>query len=306
MMLRIHAICLALNEEPFIEELLKSLYAFCCGISVLSQYDRDWYGKPIEPDLTAQIVLNFPDPEGKIHFVVRRHRDEAAARNQEMLAFNDRFSRRIFPFAGSKKEIAELYKTPDYFLIVDADEIYDVDTLGNIIEYLETKRPRGMRVRGYNYVRTWNRRVPSEVVDFKHFGFIKPGVLFQMNRMVSLKEMSLARLFSRLKLPNFAPSLYGFIDCPEEIGFFHHACWLGDNERLKRKVTISGHPQNWDISFANWVDSLKSTFIPTNELPRNIRQGNWPKHFFEECIETIDSEIPSEAKDKYHASSDCP
>jgi hypothetical protein len=297
MSLRIHAICLALNEEPFIEELLKPLYPFCSGMSVITQYDRDWYWKPIQPDKTAQLVLNFPDPEGKIHFVVRRHRDEAVARNQEMLAVRNSSTKRIVPFSDSKEKIKEFYSAPDYFLIVDADEIYDVDTLGNIIDYLKSKKPRGMRVRGYNYVRTWNRRVPSEIVDFNHFGFIKPSVLFQVRRIVSLKEMSLARLFSRLKLPNFAPGLYGFIDCPPEVGFFHHGCWLGDTERLKKKVAISSHPQTWDLGFADWVDSMKTVFIPTSDLPSNIREGNWPSHFFEPSTEAQVSEISHRSKD---------
>ena len=41
MSLRIHAIVLALNEEVFIANQLNTLYPFCCGISVITQYDRD-------------------------------------------------------------------------------------------------------------------------------------------------------------------------------------------------------------------------------------------------------------------------
>lgn len=282
MSLRVHAICLALNEETFITEVLKSLYPFCSGISVISQYDRDWYGKPVQPDKTAQVILDFPDPESKVHFVVRRNIDEAATRNQEMLALQNRCAQHIIPHGGgSKEDILQYHSSPDYFLIVDADEIYDVGTIGDIIDYLASKKPRGMRILGHNYVRTWNRRVPAEVIRFQHFGFIKPGVLFEMNRIVSMNEMRLIRLFSRLRLPNFASSLYGFIDCPPEVGVFHHACWIGDNERLKRKVTISSHAQTWDSSFVEWVDSLKAVFIPTDELPHNIREGNWPSQFFE-------------------------
>jgi len=282
MSLKIHVICLALNEELFIAEVLKPLYPFCSGISVISQYDRDWYGKPIHPDKTASIVLDYPDPEGKIHFIVRRNIDEAATRNQEMLALQNRCARTITPHGGgTKEEVLEYHSAPDYFLIVDADEIYDINTLGNIIDYLDLKRPQGMRVLGYNYVRTWNRRVPSEVVHFQHFGFIKPGILFDMNRVVSLNEQRLIRLCAKLKLPNIASRLYGFIDCPEEVGVFHHACWIGDNERLRKKVTVSSHAQTWDVSFAEWVDSLKAVYVPTEELPQNIQEGVWLDHFFE-------------------------
>lgn len=87
--LRIHAICMALNEEPFIVELLNSLYPFCSGISIITQYDRDFYYNPVIPDKTVNLVLNYPDPEGKIHLSVRRFRHEAAARNHEMLSILD-------------------------------------------------------------------------------------------------------------------------------------------------------------------------------------------------------------------------
>jgi hypothetical protein len=282
MSLRIHAICLALNEEIFIGETLKSLYPFCSGISVISQYDRDWYGRQIYPDQTANIVLNYPDLEGKIHFIVRRNIDEAATRNQEMLALRNHCARNIIPHSSStKEEVLRYHDAPNYFLIVDADEIYDIDTIGNIIDYLESKKPRGMRVIGYNYLRTWNRRVPQEVVPFQHFGFIRSGILFDMNRIVSLNEQRLIRLCTKLKLPNFASKLYGFIDCPEEVGVFHHACWIGDNERLRKKATVSSHAQTWNTSFAEWVDSLEAVFIPKDELPRNIQEGSWQSNFFE-------------------------
>lgn len=282
MSLRIHAICLALNEENFIGEMLNSLYPFCSGISVISQYDRDWYGKIVQPDRTAKIVLDYPDPDGKIHFIVRRNIDEAATRNQEMLALRNYCAQTITPHgSGTKTDVLNFHDAPDYFLIIDADEIYDVDTTGNIIDYLAAKKPRGMRITGYNYARTWNRRVPQEVVPFRHFGFIKPGILFDMNRVVSLNEQRAIRLCAKLKLPNFASKLYGFIDCPEEVGVFHHACWIGDNERLRKKVTVSSHMQTWDTSFAKWVDSLQAVFIPTEELPRNIQSGNWGNCFFE-------------------------
>ena len=283
MSLRIHAICLALNEEPFITELLKSLYPFCSGISVLSQYDRDWYGVSIKPDTTVQRVPSFPDPDGKIHLVVRRWRDEAAARNNEMLALSSRCVRgvrNIMTHGVPKQEVLQFHEEPDYFLIVDADEIYDVDTIGNILEYLRRKRPRGMRVLGYNYVRTWNRRVPPETIRFRQFGFIKPGILFCMRRTVSWNENRLSKLLPILRLPDFSARIWGFIDCPPEVGVFHHGCWLGDNARLDKKIATSSHRAELGPEYRDWIDSIKTVFVPTSELPRNIREGSWRADFF--------------------------
>src|SRR5437762_3496713 len=128
MQLRVHAIILALNEELFIKNQLKMLYPFCSGISVLTQYDRDWYGRRVSPDQTTNLVANFPDPEGKIHLVIRRWPDEAAARNSEMLCLIARPDRRVMSHGSAVARIRDFHHTPDYFLIVDADEFYDPKT----------------------------------------------------------------------------------------------------------------------------------------------------------------------------------
>lgn len=62
--LRVHAIIIALNEEPFIANTIAPLYEQCSGISVISQYDRNYYGDRVLPDGTINNVLNHPDPEG--------------------------------------------------------------------------------------------------------------------------------------------------------------------------------------------------------------------------------------------------
>src|SRR5947207_14060887 len=251
--MRIHAIVLALNEHVFIENQLRTLYPFCSGISVLTQYDRDWYGNRVDPDRTAELVLKFPDPEGKIHLVVRRFPDEAAARNAEMLALMSRPERRVMSHGSSKSRIREFHQLPDYFWIVDADEFYDPASIPSILNYLRDKHPRGMRVNGFNYVKTWNRRVPAEIVRFCHFGFIRPGVLFKMRRTVSWNESRFQKLLRILRLPDFSARAWGFIECPWSIGFFHHGCWLGDEQRLIDKSRRSSHADMAGPDFAKDV-----------------------------------------------------
>jgi hypothetical protein len=283
MALRIHAICVALNEEIFIGELLKMLYPFCSGISILSQYDRDWTGRTLVPDRTADIVLNFPDPQGKIQFIVRRWRDQTAARNSEMLAITSEPAKKIQSQVTPIEDIRAFHAAPDYFLIVDADEIYDVDTFRDVLDYLDVKRPRGMRVLGYNYVRTWNRRVPSEVVHFSQFGFLRPGILFEYVRVVNWNESRLSKVLKKLLLPDISSRLFGFVNCPVEIGYFHHGCWLGDDARLMNKFARAGHRFDaWAIKTIEQIDALQTVYIPTRDLPKNIRDGNWPETFFED------------------------
>jgi hypothetical protein len=277
----IHAIILALNEEAFIKTQLDTIYPFCKAISIITQYDRDWYGKPVVPDGTVPLILNYPDPEGKINLVIRRLPDEAAARNMEMLSFNKKAYKKIQSHGRAMNEITGFHSPPDYFWIIDADEIYDIATIPAIITYLQQRKPRGMRITGYNYLRTWNNRVPRTVVDFTHFGFIKPGILFEQRRIISWNESRLSKLFRLLKLPDVSAKLFGFIICPEAIGVFHHACWLGDNVRIQAKFGKSSHleSQEWEPGS---IDAIRSVHIPTKDLPSNIQNANWPITFFSE------------------------
>jgi len=137
-----------------------------------------------------------------------------------------------------------------------------------------------MRVVGYNYLRTWNRRVPREIIDFTHFGFIKPGILFEQRRVVKWNEFRLQKLLKLMHLPDWSAKLFGFITCPEHIGVFHHACWVGDDERIVKKFGKSSHRESkdWDPKS---VDVIQSVFVATNDLPVNIQQADWPEHFFE-------------------------
>jgi len=279
--LRVHAIVLALNEEVFITNQLKTLYPFCSAISVLTQYDRDWYGKPVKPDRTLELVATHPDPEGKIHLVVRRWPDEAGARNSEMLAMWARPDRQVMSHGNSPLRVANFHKPPDYFWIVDADEFYDPATMPAILEYLARKKPRGMRVHGYNYLHTWNRRVPREVVRFCQFGFLAGGVLFKMRRTVSWNESRMAKLLGLVRLPDFSAKLWGFIECPPEVGVFHHGCWLGSQTRLAEKASRSSHQENDVPNYPEKVAEYPTEFVPSSALPVSIRCAKWPQGFLE-------------------------
>jgi hypothetical protein len=278
--LKIHAIIKALNEENFIIPQLDTIYEFCDRISIISQYDRDWYGKKVTPDNTASLILNYPDPEGKIHFCVRRVRDETSAVNMEMLSFNKKSYKGIIPHGSPFEEIAAFHNPPDYFWYVDADEIYDVETLPAILNYLALKRPRAMRVCGYNYLRTWNNRVPREHVDFTHFGFIKAGILLEQHRNITWNESRLSKLLKLFKLPDFSASLFGFITCPIDIGVFHHGCWLGNNSRIAEKFSKSSHIQSHNVE-PGTIDSIPSVYISTKDLPINIREAKWPENYID-------------------------
>ncbi|HEX5319416.1 MAG TPA: hypothetical protein VFW46_09675 [Stellaceae bacterium] len=287
MSLRVHALVLALNEEVFITNLLNTLYPFCCGISVMTQYDRDWFGKRVPPDSTLDRVANHPDPEGKIHMVLRRWRSQPAALNCEIGALSSRAAKGVLSHGTPLREVRSFHQTPDYFWIVDADEFYDPETVPAMLEYLERRRPRGMRVHAYNYVGTWNHRVPMDVVRFCQFGFVRAGQRFASRvRGVTWRETAASRLLNMARLPDFSARLFGFLECPKEIAVFHHGCWVGDRERLAAKAAKSAHLHMKKGDYPEEVATIPYEWVPKEALPSSIRDGLWPSNFFDTAEKT--------------------
>ena len=281
-MLKIHAIIIALNEEDFIFETINPIYELCSGISVITQYDRDYYSKRVVPDNTVEQVLNFPDPKGKIHLIVRKYNDETASRNHEMNAVLFNAARGIQSHGVSLKEVERFHAKPDYFLICDADEIFDIDTFPDIVNYLEKKKPNAMRISGYNYFFTWNRREPKEKYVHRHFGFVKSGLFFEQRRVLKWNELRLNKLGGYLRYPNLGSRLYGFIDCPWEVGMMHHAGYVRrDKEKLLEKMNKHSHIENQSTEFLDQIYSRSFDYIETSSLPINIQLGKWPISFFE-------------------------
>lgn len=278
--LRIHAIVIALNEEPFIAHTIGGLYDSCCGISVITQYDRNYYGQPVLPDQTVMRVLNYSDPDGRISLVVRRYTDEAVSRNHEMLSLLTEPWRGVHPHFDTVPALSQRHAAPDYFLIVDADEIFDVDTLPAIVDYLQTRRPRFLRLHGYEYAGMWNRRVPPSVWTNQRIGFMRAGTRFVQRRVVSHLELRLRSACQRLRLPpSLGSRLLGFELCPLHVGAFHHGGLVRSRERLTQRAM--NHSEKLDYGFtaeqAIALQGQPCEWIPTSRLPRNIREAAWPE-----------------------------
>lgn len=297
MALRIHALCLALNEEVFISQQMEFLYPFCSGISVLTQYDRDWYDRRVPPDATVSKVLAHPDPEGKIHLVVRRWRDETAARNQEMLSLLGRPHAGVTPHAVSREALRRQHAPPDYFMIVDADDFFDVDEIEGVLDYLERTRPRALRMYCRNYIHTWNTYIVPEEAPTGNFVFARPGLLFERWRIPRLREFAWngfrynvprrwwkrrQRVMAALGICDLVERSYGFAICPPEVGVLHHAQWIGHRSRIDEKLTKSSVQVNNDPRFVEILEAKPTVHVATEDLPRNIREWEWPPEFFED------------------------
>jgi len=107
-----------------------------------------------------------------------------------------------------------------------------------------------------------------------------------MRRTVSWNESRFAKFLKICRLPDFSARLWGFIECPPEIGIFHHGCWLGSRSRLVDKASKSSHQENNFASYPEAIDEYPTTYVPTGDLPTSIRRADWPTEFFEQSMLT--------------------
>ncbi len=130
--LRVHAIYAVLDEVPLFRASVASVYPFVSGITVITAHDRDWMGEQREASsLVATILDREIDPERKIDLIVTSEINEARARNRAMdyAAPRDRSVRVV-----RQHDHDPGFTPPDYFLIIDADEIYEATDLQRLID----------------------------------------------------------------------------------------------------------------------------------------------------------------------------
>ena len=103
--------------------------------------------------------------------------------------------------------------------------------------------------------------------------------MLEQHRTLNWNEARLKKLCQILHLPDISGKVFDFAVCPESVGVFHHGCWLGNNTRLANKFSKSSHTHthNW---LASSVEGYEQIFIPNEDLPRNIVEGEWPGQFF--------------------------
>ncbi len=291
--LRLFAIYVTLTDEPFIEASLESVYPFAAKIFVLTARDKTWDGTPVDPDGTLERVLEFPDPENKICCVKMWCPDEALARNWLMHAASHRLDYYLEPHAHDIRSIEGWLEPPDYFWIVDGDEIYDPASVPRILEYVRAHNARYFKVHAYVYFKTWNYRIP-EPQPFT--AFVRPGTFLAYARDPHMpKLLSYAHLIPRVGF-GVANVLSGRRIVPPEVGVFHHPAYVATTERIARKLAHSAHRdrvmQRWiEEVWSKWTPSSRNfhptepgvfpraEYVPTEELPEIIRRRKWPEGF---------------------------
>lgn len=320
--LRLFAVYVTLNDEPFIEASLESIYPFAAKIFVLTAYDTTWDGTSVEPDRTLEKVLGFPDPERKICCIRMWCPDEALARNWVMDAAIHTVDYRFSPHAIDRTAIDAWLEPPDYFWIVDGDEIYDPESLPAILRFVKGSGAAHIKVYGYVYFKTWNYRVK----DPEPFtAFLSPGRYLGFAR-----DPAYPRLLGYLqKIPKVGPAVFnravGRAFVPPDIGVFHHPAYVGDTQRIANKLAHSPHRHqartDWiERVWERWTPSTRNfhptnppafpeaIYVPTQKLPGLIRKRDWPEGYVGEVSDPHDAErIPEGGdalvkRDQFHCS----
>jgi hypothetical protein len=289
----VHAICLTLGEGQFLPASLGAVYPFVSGITVVTTFDRDWSGKERDPDGTAELVLSRRlDPKHKMQLVVLNETSEARSRNRAMdLSWGLRASRSVVSQASY-----DLPPDPiDYFLILDSDEIWEHDALAQALEIaVQTRRPVYTAAMN-RYFRSWNNRIDGE-----EWGVVLMRSDVRANWLRHRRRPFPLRALARFPgVPHsLADRLRGAWRLPSDRIRVHHGSYVGDLERLRRKIESFGHanevPPGWlERVAASPPEELRNfhpthptlfpriTRLSTADLPDEIVGADWPAGYLD-------------------------
>ncbi|HEX4978765.1 MAG TPA: hypothetical protein VFV35_01755 [Acidimicrobiales bacterium] len=289
MSLRLHAIYLTLADGPFLEASILSVYDHVTGITVGTTYDRDWQGRPAQPEGALVERLRALDAQRKIEVVVLRETNEARARN------------RLMDLVASPSRVREVPQhdgdmapdPPDYFLIVDPDELWEAESLERLRAHAASDRGPRYRAGAVRYFRSWNVRVE---------GLEWSTVLVRSDRRLDhLRNWRVGlarRVAGRVSPRRLRAALVGSEDVPADVAVFHHGSYVGDRARIERKLASFGHAAEvrprwltevWD----QWTPDTRdfhpvwpslfpaSVHVATSDLPSPIRSRPWPRGWIE-------------------------
>jgi hypothetical protein len=291
--LRLHAVYVVLDEVALFRASVASIYSSVERITVVTAHDRDWAGTPRAPSgIVATVLDRECDPDRKIDLIVMSETNEARARNRAMdFAAPRSASLRV----RRQHDRDPSYLSPDYFLIVDADEIYEAGTLERLSTYISRDRKPLYRVPCVRYFKRWNYRIDG------HEWTIALVRADQRLPYLRLRRPSVVRrVAARVpRLPrSWRERLLGYVDIPPEVGVFHHGSYVGPRSRIEAKLQSFGHAHEVDPS---WIDDVwdvwtpgardfnpaypdlfpSATHVPVHALPAEIVSFGWPAEYLE-------------------------
>jgi len=290
-----HAIYLVLNDFRLFPASLRSIYAHISGATVITSYDRDRFGSPVTPDATVTSLLSRElDPERKVNVIIATEGSEAALRNRAMaFACPAPQASRI----RDREQGLPVTPRPDWFWIVDADEIYEAAAVHRLKQFVREHRAPAFLAGSYSYWRSWNWRIEE---SSHRVVLVEPGLWFDHLRHLHLSPVArLARKLHHLHIaPDRAAAPFIGMRVPRDVAVFHHGDWIGDRGRIEAKLASSGHRSQfldgwlervWDP----WTPEMRdlhpfdppvfprAEHVSTSDLPAEIRDHAWPDGWLE-------------------------
>lgn len=288
MLLRVHALMLVLQERHLLRATIRSIYEHVDTISVATSINRDLRGRMVEPDAGIyDLISRRYDPDRKIRVIVEDETSQARTYNRiidgEMIGAQR-------PVRLHTEDDVTRGAAPDYFMIVDADEVWEAGALESAFGYLARHRPAYAQVPAAHYFHSWNYRVPG----FEWFTvFVRADRRLHHMRNPNLTRWWMKALWSLRVPPRFVLRTAGVVRLQPEVAHFHHGSWVGPRTRAEQKVAWSAHAHNFP---EDWLERVWDEFgsdstnlhpgnpqafpsveyVRTAALPEAIRQSEWP------------------------------
>jgi len=291
--LRLHAIYVVLDDYDLFLASVRSIYDHVDGITVLTNHDLDWRGRHRAPSaVPAAVLARDIDPDRKINLIVTAETNEARARARAMdFAAPREKSRRVLQEHEGDRPL----EPPDYFLVIDADEIYEGDVLERMKRYVADGGAQIYRVAGVCYFKRWNFRITGYQWGAS-FVRADTRLPYLRTRKVSLPRRALAKVPGMPE--RMRGTLRGFHDIPPEVGVYHHGAYVGPRSRIEAKVSSWGHANEvrlgwledvydpWTVATRDFNPVYRGAFdaaveVPLDELPAAITAHAWPDDYLD-------------------------
>jgi hypothetical protein len=233
------------------------------------------------------------DPDRKIELLVGAQSNEARSRNRVMDLVAPRGGAGDVAAQGAYDIAPE---PPDYFLVVDPDEVWTGEDLERLRAFVARDRLPCYRAGAHRYFKRWRYRI--EGLEWSTVA-IRADVRFHDLR--NIRYPLWRRTGSRV--PVLPSSLRQRIrrcaDVPADVAVFHHGSYVGPRDRIAAKLRSFGHAHQvqpgwmeevWDL----WTPEMRdlnpawpelypaARRIDIDELPPAVRAHRWPPEFLDD------------------------
>ena len=235
------------NEEDYVAWSLRAIYDFADVIAVSVNVGKPWGGTAEPLDRTLEILRSYPDPEGKIRIQPGEWDSEVGQRNANLDLI--------------RKEI-------DYYMVVDADEMYSLRDLDRLRRYVKWRPYAGQfRIRLCTY---W-----------------KTNPIWRIDPPEPLKAYILTRVRPKTKFVGLRRTNERWVCVvPRRVAVCHHFSYARTTARIEQKLRNFSHQHE---VIPNWFENVWLGWDRDHAL-ENLHPTNPPE--YRRAVPVEESAIP--------------